>query len=152
MIIKKLINSTWLDEFKNFYSYNKLKSQLELTNKTNKYDYSSIDKYINDIIKSIPIEVKPNYQLLPKNLKTNILTINRGIILPQKIMDIIYKLDKDFIKIEKPNRFIFNCNNNIYYIEDKTIIFGNYQKNAFFEPIYIFEFKSIEIESNEEKK
>ena len=146
-----LINPNWLDEFKNFYSYNKLKSQLDLTNKTNKYDYRFIDKYINDIIKSIPISLKPNYKLLPKNLKTNILTINKGIIFPQKIMNIIYKLDKDIIKIEKSNRFIFN-NNNIYYIKNKTIIFGNYQKNAFFEPIYIFEYNSNEIESNEEKK
>ena len=42
-----LINPNWLDEFKNFYSYNKFKSQLDLTNKTNKYDYRFIDKYRN---------------------------------------------------------------------------------------------------------
>ena len=143
-----LINHIWLIEFKKFYSYNKLKEQLELTTK---YDYGLIDIYIKEIINIIPETTKPNYKLLPENLKTNILSAQKGIIFPKKIMNIIYELDKDFIKITKPNRFIFK-DNNIYYINNKTIFFGTYKKNALFVPIYIFDYKSKEIEAKEEKK
>ena len=107
-----LINPSWLDEFKNFYFYNKLKTQLDLGNK---YDYNNIDLYINDIINEIPEKAKLKYQSLPKILKTNILSTQRGIIFPQKMMNIIYELDRDFLKNTKPSRFIFK-NINIYYI------------------------------------
>ena len=141
-----LINHIWLIEFKKFYSYNKLKEQLELTTK---YDYRFIDIYIKEIINIIPETAKPNYKLLPENLKTNILSTQKGIIFPKKIMNIINELDRD-LKITKPNRFIFK-DNNIYYINNKAIIIGIYQKNALFEPIYIFDYDSNEIESKEEK-
>jgi len=67
-------------------------------------------------------------------------------------MNLIFELDRDSINFEKQNRFIFNYNNNIYYINNKTIIFGIFQKNAFFEPIYIFEYNSYDIELKEERK
>ena len=142
-----LINPSWLDEFKKFYSYNKLKAQLSLAKK---YDFSQIDLYINVIIKSIPKTIKLNYKKLPLNLKTNILSTYKGYILPQKIMNIIYELDNDFITIGKPNAII-SYFNSIYYIKNKTIIYGTYKKSALLEPKYIFEYDSNEIESKEER-
>ena len=144
-----LINQNWFNQFKNFYSYNKLKEQLD---SMKNYDYDFIDIYITDIINQIIPTTKFNYQLLPQNLKAIVLSNQIGIIIPQKIMNLIYELDRDSINFEKSNRFIFNFNGNIYYINNKTIFFGTFQKSALFEPKYIFEYNSIEIESNEEKK
>ena len=144
-----LINQNWFNQFKNFYSYNKLKIQLD---SIKNHDYDFIDIYIFDIINKIIQTTKTNYQLLPQNLKPNIFSNQKGIIIPQKIMNLIYELDQDSINFEKSNRFIFKYNGNIYYINNKTIFFGTFQKSALFEPKYIFEYNSIEIESNEEKK
>ena len=146
-----LINPNWLDEFKSYYSYNKLKMQLELLN-INDYQYIFI--YLNNIINQIPEEAKPSFKPLPTNLKKEMIikkSSHTGIILPKKILDLIIKLDKDFMKIA-PVKFIFKNNNNIYYINDKNIYFGNYQNNAMFEPIYIFKYDSVEIELKEEKE
>ena len=145
-----LINPNWLDEFKSYYSYNKLKMQLELVN-INDYQYMFI--CFNNIINQIPEEAKPSFKPLPTNLKKEMIIKKpspRGIILPKKIFDLIYKLDKDFMKIA-PVKFIFK-NNNIYYINNNNIYFGNYQNNAMFEPIYIFQYDSEEIELKEEKE
>ena len=146
-----LINQNWFNQFKNFYSYNKLKIQLDSI-KNHDYDFFFIDIYVDDIINKIIQTTKTNYQLLPQNLKTNIFSEQKGIIIPQKIMNLIYELDQDSINFEKSNRFIFKYNGNIYYINNKTIFFGTFQKSALFEPKYLFEYNSIEIESNEEKK
>ena len=144
-----LINQNWFNQFKIFYSYNKLKIQLD---SIKNHDYDFIDMYIVDIINKIIQTTKTNYQLLPQNLKTNIFSNQKGIIIPQKIMNLIYELDQDSINFEKSYRFIFKYNDNIYYINNKTIFFGTFQKSALFEPKYIFEYNSIVIESNEEKK
>ena len=135
-----LINQNWFNQFKNFYSYNKLKIQLD---SIKNHDYDFIDIYIDDIINKIIQTTKTNYQLLPQNLKTNIFSDQKGIIIPQKIMNLIYELDQDSINFEKSNRFIFKYNGNIYYINNKTIFFGTFQKSALFEPKYIFEYNSI---------
>ena len=71
-----------------------------------------------------------------------------GFIFPQKIMNLIYKLDKDFINISKPQTFIF-IDNNIYYINGQNIFLGNYQNNASFEPKSIFICKNFEIKLEE---
>ena len=145
-----LINHIWLDKFKNFYSYNNIKKHLQSIKNCN---YYLIDIHINDIIKQILESTKLAYQSLPNNFKTNILSNQKGIIIPQKIMNLIQELDKDSIRIGKPNRFFINYNHNsIYYINDKTISFGYFQKSAIFESIYIFKYISNEIEKKEEEK
>ena len=66
-----LINQNWFNQFKYFYSYNKLKEQLD---SIKNHNYDIIDIYIKDIINKIIQTIKPNYQLLPQNLKINILS------------------------------------------------------------------------------
>ena len=71
-----LINQNWFNQFKNVYSYNKIKVQLD---SIKNHDYDIIDIYIKDIINKIIQTTKPNYQSLPQNLKTNVLSNQKGI-------------------------------------------------------------------------
>ena len=158
-----LINPNWLSEFKKYYSYEQLEKQLDSI--IFLAEYSSIDLFINDYIDKIPEEARPNYKPFSQKLKVkgffnpNLTSISggakisfiyKGIIFPKKIIDIINILDGDFIKMAKQKNFHFT-GNNIYYINNKNIIYGIRKNNALFEPVYIFNYISDEIKLKEQE-
>ena len=156
-----LINPDWLTKFKDFYSYHKFQEKLEMMKL--KFNYHIIDSNIENIISSIPDEIKPDDKPLLSELKKintlytnmiklkNIRFIKEGIILPSKIIYIIKNIIEDSKDIFPKKKIIFK-DNYIYYIKNEKIIIGNFLYSALFIPNYVFSYNSVELEKKEENK
>ena len=156
-----LINPDWMTKFKDFYSYDKFQKKLESMKL--KYNYDNIDTNMDEIIASIQNEIKPNDKPLIPELKKisflntsdikveNIIFIQKGIILPSKIIKRIKNIIKKSNSFFPKKKIIFR-NNFIYYINNEKLIIGNFQYSALFAPIYVFSYNSIDLEMEEENK
>ena len=125
MILKDLINPSWLDKFKTNNSYDEIKRKLDSLNNALDYDLLD-DSFIERIINIISIGYQQKNQILkikehidsiilslPNNINNSL--NYQGIIFPKKIMELINKLDGNYLNISTPKEFRF-INNNIYYI------------------------------------
>ena len=146
-----LINPSWLDKFKTNNSYDEIKRKLDSLNNALDYDLlndSFIESIINRISKGYQqknqiFKIKEHIDSIILNLPNNkdISITYQGIIFPKKIMELINKLDGNFLNISTPKDFRF-IKNNIYYINNQNIIYGVFTKSALFEPIYAFIYDS----------
>ena len=156
-----LINPKWIEKFKNFYSYDKLKKKLESF--STQYNYFDLDKEIENIIYILSKEdIFRNVKFFPDLKKinsimtilskiNNILFTSQGIIIPAKIMNIINNLDKDIKNSIKPKTFHFKSKLVYYINSSKKIIIGFLKNNIKFIPNYIFDFNN-DLEQSEIKK
>ena len=154
-----LINQEWFKKFKEFYSYDIFKGNLEKLNQIN--NNTDINCKINDIIYhyllNFKIEYKPSNNL--GNIFTSYKSFNNikitypGFIIPSKIINIIKDWNEHKNKNLSPKNFIFK-NNSLYYIkeDEKAIIIGKLLKNAIFTPKYILSYDSLEIQKKEFEK
>lgn len=158
-----LINPQWLNDFKQYYNYEKLYKAL-YNNKNNlKLDYTNLDEkvinIINDYINkdNLDFNKKELSQELTdiKNItcflynKFNIKFIYEGKIIPIKIMNLINKWNN---KIPIFPKELFFKRNNIIYINNLKIIIGNLNNENIYIPKYVFVYDSPDIFSEEKKK
>ena len=150
-----LINPDWLNKFKALYSYDKIKELLETKKAINYVSIDSkIDNIINILLEKVKLEKKPLKTSFKEiiasiiQIDSNNYCINNGIIFPSKIMDIIKNIYPEFKSFKKKNIYFKDIY--IYYINNIKIIVGIFNNNAFFIPIYVFVYNSLEIEEVEE--
>ena len=150
-----LINPHWLKNLKKFYNYENLYSLLK-KNKNNYQEikYINLDDKINDIINyclnknTLNFDKKKLSNDLTKILKINcfikkIDNINfllEGIIIPNKIIELIKKLLDNQIEIFKKE--LYFKKDIIYYINAPNIIIGTLNDINLFKPKYIFSYNS----------
>ena len=159
-----LINTNWIDKFKEFTSFSNLETFLAYSNY--RVDYNNLDTQINNIIEyllknlntkidtdSIPVSLRGINNIMTSVSKiNNILFTNEGFIYPSKIIKIIKTLDKSYEKLE-PKEFKFQ-NNFIYYINKRqnNIIISPLGKDHKFIPKYVFAYSKKEFLEEEESK
>ena len=145
-----LINPDWLEEYKQFYNYQKNENILQYINKDNpKIKYKNLEDYLESIINKCLNNFNSDISNgLPNDLKNinnidplcNISTFKKGFIIPSKIFNIIRK--SEGIKICYKQIKIIN--EEIYLYFPYKIVIGNL-KNIFFIPKYILNYNLLEI-------
>ena len=150
-----LINPEWIEDFKKFYSYDKLEKKLKyFSTQYNYYNYYNIDKNIEFIIDNLSKEdIFKNVKLFPDLKKINFIMtklskINNitftceGIIIPAKIMNLINDLNEEIKNFIHPKTFHFNSQFVYYINSSKKIIVGYLENYIKFIPKYIFDFNN----------
>jgi len=151
-----LINPEWFNEFKDYYNYeimNDILNEYEIEKKG--FNYSNLDKYINEILIYVKDQIKPDKIELPDELidysliNPPIITKNskeyKCHLIPFSLMNLIKEntFNNKNISI-KPN-MVFAKNNNIYIVDSYKIIFGNINEELIFNSKYIFSYDSKDI-------
>ena len=165
-----LINSEWLNQYKENYNYSKLYDLLKKNDKNyNKLYYHNLDKEINNIINfySNKDNLNLNEKLLSAELsnieiikaqlenKNNILTYKNCYIINSKIIEMIkkyfYFIGNNNNEIIFESKKIYASNNIIFLIDNINIVIGDINKQLIFNTEYILSFESLEILKSEFK-
>ena len=146
-----LINSEWLNKFKEYYDYKSLNITNDNDEENKKIDinYNNIEINYNKIIIKKNLIVSGKRELLeyinnPYKIKSinqkkdKILYNTNCYIINNKIFNIIKSIYNNDLKNIKQKEKIILKNNNIYLIYPKKIIIGNFNEYLIFFPKYIF--------------
>ena len=152
-----LINIEWLKEYKEYYNYPKLYNYLKkIGNKKSMIYYHNLEKHINyiiDIFKDTDDILNYNQKLFSNNeiLKASYENINNNLVFKNcyiinfKIMDLIKNHLFQSKEIYLEPKQLFYQNNNIFLIDNKSIIIGKINEELIFISEYILLYKSMEI-------
>ena len=155
-----LINPEWLNDYKNYYNYQKLYNLLsKQKHNNNSINYNNLDNNIDYIIKNynfnkdiLDFEKRELPEELNNGEKINcdyneieeISFISESIIFPFKIMDLIQMCNINISISIIPCELEF-VNNNIFYIEEEKIIMGNLNDSNYFISKFIFIYDTLNI-------
>ena len=158
-----LINPKWIDQYKKYYNYEKIRTLLNNINNDN-INYYNSDDFTNKLIKTVKDEINFNKLKLPEDLlnkdkieppiiiKEKIKYYKLSYIIPSKIMDNIEKNEFNDKDIYLESVEIFVKENNIYISGFYNIMIDSLNDKLLYVPKYIFSYKTMDILDLENEK
>ena len=147
-----LINSIWIQKFKEFYGYKRIYDYLKDYNSHNKFpNYNSdgnitiilnsyLDKYANSINSEFPESLVNTQEIKTCLIRYEGLSFyGNNYIISEKIFEMIKKNVFNDKLSYKPNK-IFSKKNNIFLVDNCKLIIGNLNEELIFIPKYILNY------------